>query len=1249
MRLTKVTVTGFKSFADPVEFHFDEPTVGIVGPNGCGKSNVVDAVKWVLGERSAKSLRGGAMLDVIFAGSAGRKPLGMAAVFLTFTNPVIDPKATIGHGRRALSIDTDEVAVGRRLYRDGRSEYIINDRKVRLKDVKNLFLDTGIGNAAYCIIEQGRVSAMLQASPVERRNILEEAAGVAKFKVRRVEAQRKLERTEVNLVRIREQLDNTERRLRMVRGQARKAREFKELDDRLRHLRRAIVFDQFDEFQERLVGLTSQLSHLSDQRIRLHEQVTELESAQQDADIRRHEAAEARSEAERAKRAHETESASALQQIEFHRRQHDEATEQITTDRETLRSIEARQAEIADALAALRVEASDLEDKLKVAEAALPELTGQAATAARQVDTATTALRESRRRRDDIADEHASAQSEQSAAVERRESVAEQIGRIEPRLTELEDRITNSNARRQSSTESLERARQDVSDSERRLRRHDDDASDLGQRHDAIADALADVRHERAGAGSRLHLLQEMQQAHEGLGDDVKRALDEPSFQTIGVLGDCIHTDREWAGLVETVLGRDVEVLMTADEASAGSLAAWCRTEGRSLVFAISNGSESSAQRLPLPPGLDGVQHVLDLVEVRPEARAMAARILGRTAVVPTFEQALLLSRGSMRDWRLAAMSGEVIEPDGRIRIGTPQAGGWITRRMEMEDLEADVCAFDVRINGLERDLEGLKTASSAADQRRREAADSLQQASNQVVDLEYALQGIAAELDRLHHQKREIEDERRDLQSRAESLIRTSESLDAEVERLASLATQAEQDIEAAESDAESSRQQQHNLQESLAAARVELGRLSEQHQAKIRECRHLEASRDAESDRARTTREHLGRRTSQLDQYAAGIETATRSRQTSLAAIEHAEAGLAEAEAEVEAAGKACEEARTSLSEARRSVSILDRDHTALELSRREAEVNRENLEERTLDELGIDLGAEYPAWKALGVREDVDREASRTEVADLKGRIKSLGNVNLDSIEEEQTLEHRNEDLIEQVADIDAARVQLEALIEELEVASRTRFEETFNAVRTHFAGPTGLFRRLFGGGSADLYLVEDDDGNVDMLESGIEIKAKPPGKEPRVISQLSGGEQTMTAVALLMAIFKSRPAPFCILDEVDAALDDANVGRFCSTLDQFLDHSHFIVITHNKQTMLACDRLYGVTQPERGVSKRVTVRVDEVGEGGRISSAASRRASETPQTTGTPRTDVPIVETTEAAAASMDTAVAPDPTS
>jgi chromosome segregation protein len=991
------------------------------------------------------------------------------------------------------------------------------------------------------------------------------------------------------------------------------------------------VFDQFDELQDRLVGLTSRLADLGQQKTALQTTLTELEDAQQDADIRRHEAMDNRVELERHVAEQEAIAARSLQQVRFISQQQQDASDQIRTDRESLVEIESRTTELADELDRVSAESESIEAQLTSSESRLAELAETVSTTKHEVEAASASLREARRSQAGIAERQAAAQADHSATSERLRSIDEQLDRVEPGIESINAKIDGAEAKRHSHHESLSGVRSQVEEAEQNLRRHDDDATDLGKRHDSIADALADVRHDRASAGSRLHLLEEMQHAHEGLGDDVKRALDESGKNILGVLGDCVHTSREWANLIETILGRDVEIVIAEDDEAASGLVDWCRGQDLALVCAVGGSFDEGNNRTPLPPGLDGVRHVLDLVEVRPEARGIATSLLGRTAVVPTFEQALHLSRASMRDWRLAAMSGEVIEPDGRIRIGQPTAAGWISRRMEMEDLEASVCAFDVRIAGLERDLAGLKSASSEADRRRRDAADALQQASNQVVDLEYGLQGIANELTRLQHERSEIEDERRDLQVRRADLTAQRDVLAAESDRLGAALAQAEAAISDLESRSETHRSTLHDAQESLAAARVDNGRLAEQHQSTQRSRRHLEAAIETEEDRQRSTRDLLTRRAAQLDQYEAGIEQANSQLESSRRAAAEAtrkKDAVSEAVAEAESA---VAEAKQALESARKRNSILERDHHALELTRRETEVNRENLEERTLDELGIDLPAEYPDWKSGDTELELDRDAAHAEVKALRDQIKALGNVNIDSIEEEQHLEARNEGLIEQVADIDHARQQLEALIDELEVASRTRFEETFIKVREHFGGTSGLFRQLFGGGNADLYLVPDEDGNVDMLESGIEIKAKPPGKEPRVISQLSGGEKTMTAVALLLAIFKSRPAPFCILDEVDAALDDANVDRFCGTLNQFLDGSHFIVITHNKQTMLACDRLYGVTQPERGVSKRVTVRVDEVGDDGRISTAAAARAAESP--------DPPIVETVDQSVAAV----------
>ena len=417
---------------------------------------------------------------------------------------------------------------------------------------------------------------------------------------------------------------------------------------------------------------------------------------------------------------------------------------------------------------------------------------------------------------------------------------------------------------------------------------------------------------------------------------------------------------------------------------------------------------------------------------------------------------------------------------------------------------------------------------------------------------------------------------------------------------------------------------EQSKSTSEQLTAARVDLGQVGEKHEADRRELRHVDAAIE-EAGRQRTLlQDQIARRLGQLEQFEA-------SKNESYEEIERCKVSAARCQEElntynekVSTADQAITNSGIALQTAREQGQHIEREFHAIELSRREAEIKRENLEERTIDELELDISNEYKSWSASAeqdARPAVDRDAYEEEGEQLRAEIKKLGNVNLDAIEEEQNLKERNVDLAQQVVDIDASVESLTSLIDELEELSKERFEETFNLIREHFAGPQGMFRKLFGGGSADIMMLPDEDGNVDLLEAGIEIKAKPPGKQPRVISQLSGGEQAMTAVALLLSIFKAKPSPFCILDEVDAALDEANTHRFISSLSHFLEKSHFIVITHHKRTMMGCHKLYGVTMQERGVSKHVAVTVDEVGTEGDIAQTAHSRTED----------PMPIVET------------------
>ena len=1218
MRLSKITIAGFKSFADTTEFAFD-------GPNGCGKSNVVDALKWVLGERSAKSLRGEAMLDVIFAGSAARKPLGAATVTLTFENPVTNANAKDPSDRRFLSLDTDEVAVTRRLFRDGRSEYLLNGTKVRLKDVRDLFLDTGIGTNAYSIIEQGRVDAMLQANPIERRSILEEAAGISKFKLRRKEAQRKLERTEINLIRVREQLANTQKRLRVVQGQAEKAKKFNVLDARLHEVRTSVVLDQFHELHTQLFGLTSQLAQIEDDRQQITAQVVDLEDAKRQTEVKRHSLQKSHQTLLQETTEHDATMKHAAQRCEMMERSINEARVQIADERSRLSELRTRESVLSgqreDAAEEIAASAERLADIDREVDAVSTE---HAAIQQEVVD-----LQDLLSGIQDEFEEQGVVQSRLNAvaqsAKERLSSQQEQWNRANCNKSKVEDELTTCRSHKENTTRLMQEAKHTVDQLETVLNTHDKASHSLGEQAEQLTQDLEAMRHQRAASGSRLHLLEEMQHAREGLTDAVKHVLDHPEQfpQVKGMLGDAIDTNHADAHLVEIALGQDVQLLLVDSiesvqhvEQSLGEVS------GRVGLLEMSTETHEHPE-----PDFPKATPLLSMIQVAPHARVAVSKLLGRTAVVPDLATAVALQHANP-DWRFVTRQGELVESDGRIFVGkitTSEQMGWLTRRIEMGALTVEVSALDQQIDQRQSQLGDLLHESKQAKQQLRDSAQRVRTTRNAVVEYEYQLQRIDDDVNRCSRQIHVITEEICELDQRIEECETQYKDSQDKATNVSHRIDQLTETRQEKRDQLDRSIAKSNAAAEQLTAVRVDLGQVGEKHEADRRELRHIDAAIE-EADRQRTLlQDQITRRLGQLEQFEASKNDSAEEirccKEEALRCKDELNAyhqKTLEADANVEAAADL-------LQQTREKGDLLQRNFHGLELSKREAEIKRENLEERTLEELEIDICKEYANWDAQTVNGDrptEDREPLEAEAISLREEIPKLGNVNLDAIEEEKNLENRNVELAQQVVDIDASVESLTALIQELEELSKSRFEESFNAIREHFAGPQGMFRKLFGGGSADIMMLQDEDGNIDLLEAGIEIKAKPPGKQPRVISQLSGGEKAMTAVALLLSIFKAKPSPFCILDEVDAALDESNTHRFVSILHHFLDSTHFIVITHQKRTMLECNKLHGVTMQERGVSKHVAVTVDEVGEEGAIADSAHQRAD---------KGVLPIVET------------------
>jgi len=1306
MRLAKLTLHGFKSFADRTEFTFDEPVTAIVGPNGCGKSNVVDAVKWVLGERSSKSLRGKEMTDVIFAGSAGRKPLGLAAVTLSFENPLVqrsagalapvvsdapvageepaggaapvalamagggqDPVDSVLDRRagrnRALPIDADMVDVERRLYRDGTSQYLINSKRCRLKDIVDLFLDTGIGADAYSIIEQGKVDAMLLASPQERRTIFEEAAGVAKYKARRIEAERKLDRAEQNLTLTREQLASTERRLRIVKGQALKARTFKSLDAELRALRSVIALDQYDGLRQRLSGLTSQLSELDGKRQRAHEMLAELEQGKQEAEIRKGEHASVQRRTESSLQAAHHAQAQAAQRREMTSGAIAEARLQAASDAQQMGAVEQWIEEVRRSAEEQAAAVTRLGAELAKAESSLGDL-------AHQRGQAHAALADTRARHAQRRSGAANIDRERTALLATVESDRRRASQMRDQLAGLAGKAATTKSeqeamaqREQDALAACARASAEIANAEASLTLAATARERLDSDRQGLARSADEQQQELVRIDSRRATLQEMHDAHAGLGEAVRFVLEarceaRAFAGVLGVLADFVQTDKSQAASVEAALGANLQALIVSSPLDIPSADELATLPGRVLLLPMLTPGAQSPQAGPVGSDVVGViggayghiSRLRDVVRPAPGApggtNALLDRLLGRTFLVRDLDSAILLGATTgASDARFVTADGRVMEADGRVVAGpmgmdagvaeaggSGGAGGVLQRATELFELNTRVSESRASLEAERAILAGVDDQAALASQREGELRTRLARLEREQVAHEAQAERLAADLARLTREQGSLSQEISDLTVRCGRLdaeqagtAEKAESLRRLYEEQAAAAAELEAAIEAAQKEADAA-------SERLTGAKVEAGRAAEALSAAKREKARLDDAHDESQRRARHLRAQTEQRAQSLAQHEQALAECERE-------IEATAKEAAEATEQLRAVGgrlvqavRLAQELGEKVAIARQQAQVVERDYNSLEISRREVEVKREGLEERCAQDLGFDLAIEHAEYMAMLAEElsvsligedgpesqtrvvvvRVDAAAAAGSIDELRRQIRELGNVNLDSIEEEALLAARNDTLIAQVADLDAARVALTELIQKLNVASEQRFKETFETIQQHFAAPDGMFRQLFGGGKAEVRLmplikegpngekIETDE--IDWLESGVEVIAKPPGKEPRSINQLSGGEKTMTAVALLLSIFKSKPSCFCVLDEVDAALDEANVERFCRVIQRFLDHSHFIVITHHKRTMAAADRLYGVTMQERGVSKRVTVKLDQVGEKGEI---------------------------------------------
>jgi chromosome segregation protein len=1211
--LKRLEMVGFKSFADKTAFDFPPGVTAIVGPNGSGKSNVVDAVRWVLGEQSARSLRGGEMTDVIFNGSASRKALGLAEVTMTFDNQ-----------RRILASEHEEVQITRRVYRSGEGEYLINGQICRLKDIRDLFLGSGAGSDAYSIIEQGRVDGLLQASTKERRTIFEEAAGISRFKARKIESLRKLERVDQNLARLKDILDEVEKQLRSVRLQASKAQRHQEYSERLRLLRLGLGLREYHTLEQQRSRAETELEQL---RETLRQQMEQADASQTELNAIEGELATL----EALLKEQESLLSGARQGIAGELARQRNAEDQARTLQEEERSLLVRQADLRDKVAVVAgnveqareewqaVEAQAIDARQNVsrlqveAQASEKRLTDLHQTFDALKNEHMEAMRLVARLQNDVTGHQAEVEHlyrERTRLEQRREQVAETLASLNIELSHLKGAETQILNR-------LNRTRQ----TQQTLRQERDRLRGLAEE---TGQTLADLRAERSGLLSRIEVLEDLERSHEGLGSGVREVFalveqEEPGpWATVqGLLADVLTVRREFAPLIDLALGERAEYfLVDSAEMLAQAIATRPQPFSSRVTFLplperppMTEDSTlvSTSPRPDLLAGMPAIPGLIALAErvVRcddPRFSHLPAHLLRRTLIVQDLATARRLAAHAANS-RFITLRGELLEPDGTLTVGMHHAEtGILSRKSELRELREQLHRLDARLDDLSQDMEALRAQVEALDKQAEELDPEIAVQSEQVADLRMRIIRQQEHHDALESEEEVGRSELTGLQQEIASLEAALAEAQAQAEQAEARVQELLESQHASERERRLLEARQSALREELTTSRVELAQVDERATSLTERCRELEATleqRQQEQAEAASSLARLHERRDENDRVllfcGAALALAYHTKENAERILAEHGTRRSDLRSRRQTLSELASTSRTSWREQQ------DQAHNR-ELIVTQLQGRLQTLLDRLREDYNIDLAELYtqalasdaslldPTRPILPPTEDGEVLEPTVEIEELRKKLARLGSVNLEALAELQEHEQRAEALRVQYDDLAAAQKSLQEIISRINTDSRRLFAETFATIRTHFQE---LFRKLFGGGQADM-LLEDEN---DVLECGIEIIARPPGKELRSISLMSGGEKTMTAVALLLAIFRSKPSPFCILDEVDAALDEANVGRFTGVLRDYLDRSQFILITHSKRTMSCADVLYGVTMQESGISRRISVRFED----------------------------------------------------
>ena len=1188
MLLKKLELFGFKSFADKTCFEFGRGINGVVGPNGCGKSNVVDAFKWILGEQSAKSLRGNEMLDVVFSGTNSRPAMGYAEASLTFLND-----------KNLLPVEYDEVCITRRLYVAGESEYLINKQPCRLKDIKELFLGTGVGGSCYSIMEQGKIESLLQVNAQERRFVFEEAAGISKYKTKKRETMLKLEKVEQNLLRVNDIIEEVQKQLRSIKLQAAKARKYNERVVRLKELRiklslkkyktfkdeRKIAQEQIQQEESQCQEALSIIEDLKGERDRLQGSINELASSIEKCQLNM------ASLASKITNAHDRKGFNhkTIEELDIQKDKYEKSIDVLKN------KIEFAESSIRDLNRDLEKIQQDLTDgnsSLSTKETAFKQYVYEYDVIRQQIE-------ENKKQVIDMLHKGSSLQNEVGSLSAERDTIGNRRSKLLKRQEEISSELERIEYERLSLTEKRDSVLNKIEDLELSLVGTNEQIKVLNSEIQTVGDGINSLQQLKSRKESRMETLEDLEKRFEGVSSGVQIVLEESKKDNgmiggiYGMVADLIKVDTAYVPAIEAVLGDRAQIIVVNSIKEVMQAFNFLKEQEKGYVkFLPLEDIRVEGVHTSMDLNVPGVVgRAVDLIKSEDSFNSLVEYIFRDTIVVKDFDTALRLSNDKCGAKYIVTLNGEVVEPGGTILVGQGNMTiGLISRKTELESIKLELAKL----------LEEIEARLSEKEIKESEVVHLVQNADEfkSGIDAENVIKvSQDNNLQKEEFKNVELNDERdvneseiQEINEHIESINQREVNINNEIATLNNQRKALEDQVVVLDNDRVNQESSKVNVQNEITELKIVLAQKEERKDNAI-------ASLQKLKNELRENKEELTASYNEIKncrEKTVVSENMITDLNKMLEDLQVEKVTLEEESARLKEEQGICS---GQLTEKSRQVDEYDeeykgREHVIndLRLKENEFKIKITDLEERIHDDYQVELSV-FAMEHGEDDAESLDWENVSREIDELRGKVDKMGNVNLEAIHEQTELEERETHLSGQMEDLQTSEKALTDIINKINITSRELFETTFQEIRSHFHE---LFRKLFGGGRADIILEE----GVDILDAGIDIIAQPPGKDLKSIMLFSGGEKVMTTIALLFAIFQSKPSPFCILDEVDAALDENNIKRFIQILKEYAVDSQFVVITHSKQTMSVADVLYGVTMEEAGVSKKISVKFEEV---------------------------------------------------